>query len=152
MLSAGQGLVDQKVLIDSSLSYWCRYAGKPHLCLADGGKFIQYWEQLVEQLKKRQNACEGVKVLRAKICKKVNTKVHMKLTHSSDEGVRKRKKDRPQSSEEVMAAEEKLEVMTMSMSEKRVKTDLDLVQRFCSQGWSSVCSFFLPLLQTQRSR
>lgn len=137
-------------LIGSPLSYWCRYAAKPHPCLADSVKLIQYWKELVERLKKRQNACKGEKVLRAKTCKKVTTEAHMKLMHSSDEEVRKSKK-RPQSGDEVMAANEKVEVMIVSTSKERAKTDLEPVQKFCSQGWSSVCSFFLTLLQAAGS-
>lgn len=134
-------------LVGSSLSYWCCYSGKPHLWPVDGVKLIQYWKQLVGQVKKRQNACEGEKVLRAKTCKKVTADAHMKLMHGSDEEVRKSKKNRPQSGGKVTAAGEKVEVMTMSTSEERAKADLEPVQRFCSQGWSSICSFFLTLLQ-----
>lgn len=154
IVSACQCLLDQEVsslfLTGSSLSSWCRYAGKPSPCPADGVKLIQYWKQLLGELKKRQNASKGEKVLRAKTCKKVSTEAHMKLTHSSDEEVRK-SKNRPQRDGNVMAAGEKVEVMTMSTSEERAKTDLEPVQRFCSEGWSSVCSFFLTSLQAPGS-
>lgn len=138
-------------LIGSSLSYWCCSAGKPHLCPADRVRLIQYWKQLVGQLKKKQNACKGEKVLRAPTCKKVTTEAHMKLMHSSEEEVRKSKKSRAPSGGKVTAAKEKVEVMTMSTSEGGVRTDLEPVQRFCSQGWSSICSFFLTLLQAPGS-
>lgn len=133
-------------LIGSSLSYWCRFAGKPHLCPADGVKLIRYWKQLVGRLKRRQNACEGEKILRVKTCKKVTAEAHMRLTHRSDEEVRISKKKRPQ-----RGGEGKVEVMTMSMSEERAKTDLEPVQRFCSQGWSSVCSFFSLFFRLQEA-
>lgn len=120
--------------------------GKPRPCLADRVKLAQYWKQLVERLKKHQNVCRGEMVLRAKTCKKVTTEARMTLMHRSEEEVRK-SKTRPQSGDEVTAAEEKVEVMMVSPSEGRAKPDLQPAQSFCSQGWSSVCYLFLTLLQ-----
>lgn len=150
----GQCLLSQEVLswflIGSSLSRRCRSAGKPHLGPADRVRLIQHWKQLVGQLKKKQNACKGEKVLRAPT-KKVTTEAQMKLMHSSEEEVRKSKKSRAQSGGEVTATKEKVEVMAMSTSEGGVRTDPEPGQTFCSQGWSSVCSFFLTLLQAPGS-
>jgi len=69
--------------------YWCRYAGKPDLCQAYGVKSSQYWKQLVGKLKKRGNACEGEKVLKAKTCKKAPAEAHMKLAERSGEEEKK---------------------------------------------------------------
>ncbi|KAM6956578.1 fibroblast growth factor-binding protein 3 [Aplochiton taeniatus] len=66
-------------------TYWCRYAGKPDLCPAYGGKSSQYWKQLVGKLKKRRNACEGERVIKTKMCKKAPSEAHMKLSQRSGE-------------------------------------------------------------------
>ncbi|KAG7231935.1 hypothetical protein INR49_010078 [Caranx melampygus] len=92
--TSGEGLVS--LLVNCSTEtlgdphrYWCRYAGKPDLCQAYGVKSSQYWKQLVGKLKKRQNACEGEKVLKAKTCKKAPAEAHMKLATRSGEDDRK---------------------------------------------------------------
>ncbi|XP_069565448.1 fibroblast growth factor-binding protein 2 [Brachyistius frenatus] len=141
--------------------YWCRYAGKPDLCQAYGVKSSQYWKQLVGKLKKRQNACEGEKVLKAKTCKKAPAEAHMKLAirsgeddrkggrkrgdgKSSDGGkVEKRKKKEDEEEEE----EEKREEWTGFDEEEGMVNDMEPVQTYCSEGWHSVCSFFVRFFE-----
>ncbi|XP_028983579.1 fibroblast growth factor-binding protein 2 [Betta splendens] len=85
--TSGEGLVSLLVNCSAGVlgeqRYWCRYAGKPDLCQGYGLKSSQYWKQLVGKLKKRQNACEGEKVLKAKTCKKAPAEAHMKLAQRS---------------------------------------------------------------------
>uniref|UniRef100_A0A1A8HJ36 Fibroblast growth factor binding protein 3 n=1 Tax=Nothobranchius korthausae TaxID=1143690 RepID=A0A1A8HJ36_9TELE len=168
--TSGEGLVSLLVNCSTETDgdlerYWCRYAGKPDLCQAYGMKSSQYWKQLVGKLKKRENACEGEKVLKAKTCKKAPAEAHMKLAQrsgeedkkggkeggkkkaasggkSSDGGkVEKRKKERDNEEEK-----KKREERTESEDEGMVN-DMAPVQTYCSEGWHSVCSFFVKFFE-----
>ncbi|XP_028279467.1 fibroblast growth factor-binding protein 2 [Parambassis ranga] len=143
--------------------YWCRYAGKPDLCQAYGVKSSQYWKQLVGKLKKRQNACEGEKVLKAKTCKKAPAEAHMKLAQrsgeeekkggkkkvaveagkSSDGGKAEKKKKKEEDEEE----EKKKRLERTGFEEDGVVNDMEPVQSYCSEGWHSVCSFFVSFFE-----
>ncbi|KAM9365011.1 fibroblast growth factor-binding protein 3 [Pholidichthys leucotaenia] len=166
--TSGEGVVS--LLVNCSMEakgglqrYWCRYAGKPDLCPAYGVKSSQYWKQLVGKLKKRQNACEGEKVLKAKTCKKAPAEAHMKLATRSgtEEEERKRKggkeggrkegggrgggrakveKGKTKKGEE---EDEKKKERTGSEEEEEEGMMNDMEQNYCSEGWSSVCSFFV---------
>ncbi|XP_017289754.1 fibroblast growth factor-binding protein 2 [Kryptolebias marmoratus] len=169
--TSGEGLVS--LLVNCSIEtegvldrYWCRYAGKPDLCQAYGVKSSQYWKQLVGKLKKRENACEGEKVLKAKTCKKAPAEAHMKLAQRSGEEerrggkeggkkksvaggkssdgakVEKRKKKEKDDEEEKKKREER----TDSEDEGMVN-DMPPVQTYCSEGWHSVCSFFVKFFE-----
>ncbi|KAK5854393.1 hypothetical protein PBY51_015466 [Eleginops maclovinus] len=166
--TSGEGLVSLLVncsteTLGDPLRYWCRYAGKPDLCQAYGVKSSQYWKQLVGKLKKRQNACDGEKVLKAKTCKKAPAEAHMKIAErsgeeerkggkkrggpaatKSSEGGKRRKKEEEEEEEE----EDKKKMMTEEDwtgfdDEEGVVNDMAPVQSYCSEGWHSVCSFFV---------
>uniref|UniRef100_A0A3Q1EB93 Fibroblast growth factor binding protein 3 n=1 Tax=Acanthochromis polyacanthus TaxID=80966 RepID=A0A3Q1EB93_9TELE len=144
--------------------YWCRYAGKPDLCQAYGVKSSQYWKQLVGKLKKRQNACEGEKVLKAKTCKKAPAEAHMKLAQRSGEDEKKvgkeggkkkgvaggkssdggkvEKKKKKEDEED-----KKMEDRTGLEDDEGVMNDMEPVQSYCSEGWHSVCSFFVKFFE-----
>lgn len=110
------------------------------------------------KLKKRQNACEGEKVLKAKTCKKAPAEAHMKLAQRSGEEERKggkeggKKKVSPagKSSEGGKAErrkkkeEEKAEEVAASEEEGYVN---DMEQSYCSEGWHAVCSFFVKFFE-----
>ncbi|KAM8859113.1 fibroblast growth factor-binding protein 3 [Spinachia spinachia] len=164
--TSGEGLV--RLLVNCSAEtlgvqqrYWCRYAGKPDLCQAYGVKSSQYWKQLVGKLKKRQNACEGEKVLKAKTCKKAAAEAHMKLAQrsgdeerrggkkrappagkSSDAGKAERRKNKEEEEEE-----EKKKEDWMGFDEEGVVNDMAPVQTYCNGGWHSVCSFFVKFFE-----
>ncbi|XP_070697633.1 fibroblast growth factor-binding protein 2 [Pempheris klunzingeri] len=168
--TSGEGLVS--LLVNCSTEtlghqqrYWCRYAGKPDLCQAYRVKSSQYWKQLVGKLKKRQNACEGEKVLKAKTCKKSPLEAHMKLAQHSGEEERKggkeggKKKGQPASKstdggkaerrkkkEEEEEEKKKSEERTES-EEEGVVNDMEPMQSYCSEGWHSVCSFFVKFFE-----
>ena len=153
------------VLLCSSLRYWCRYAGKPDLCQAYGVKSSQYWKQLMGKLKKRQNACEGEKVLKAKTCKKAPVEAHMKLAeHSREEAMKGGKEggkkkgpaaskrsdgarpERKEEEEEKEDVEKEREERT-GFVEEGVMNDMQPVESYCSEGWHSVCSFFVKFFE-----
>ncbi|XP_047207213.1 fibroblast growth factor-binding protein 2 [Girardinichthys multiradiatus] len=169
--TSGEGLVS--LLVNCSIEtdgdlerYWCRYAGKPDLCQAYGVKSSQYWKQLVGKLKKRENACQGEKVLKAKTCKKAPGEAHMKLAQRSEEkaknggkeggkkrpeaGVRssdggkveKRKKKVKEGEEEKKKREERTD-----FDDEGMINDMAPLQTYCSEGWHSVCSFFVKFFE-----
>ncbi|KAM4607423.1 fibroblast growth factor-binding protein 3 [Polymixia lowei] len=167
--TSGEGLVTLLVSCSTGTeadqqTYWCRYAGKPDLCQAYGAKSSQYWKQLVGKLKKRQNACEGEKVLKAKTCKKSPAEAHMKLAQRSGEeaaedrkggkggGKRKGastgpsdggKTDRKKKEEEQKGKRDEM----IGFGEDRVQNDMEPVQSYCAEGWNSVCSFFVKFFE-----
>uniref|UniRef100_A0A3B4AVX9 Uncharacterized protein n=1 Tax=Periophthalmus magnuspinnatus TaxID=409849 RepID=A0A3B4AVX9_9GOBI len=165
--TSGEGLVSLTVncTIENKVehNYWCRYAGKPDLCEAYGVKSSQYWKQLVGKLKKRQNACEGEKVLKAKTCKKAPAEAHMKLaqhsteeerkagkkkggaTKSTESGKTERRKKKEEGgvgSEEVRSSAERSD-----LHEEGMLNDMAPVQSYCGDGWHSVCSFFVKFFE-----
>lgn len=161
--TSGEGLVSLTVnctieTLGAQQRYWCRYAGKPDLCEAYGVKSSQYWKQLVGKLKKRQNACEGEKVLKAKTCKKAPAEAHMKLAQNSaeeerkagkkkggkstDSGKTERKKKKEEGAEELGVPEERT-----GPHEEGVLNDMAPVQSYCGEGWHSVCSFFVRFFE-----
>ncbi|KAL6102134.1 fgfbp3 [Pungitius sinensis] len=169
--TSGEGLV--RLLVNCSADalgvqqrYWCRYAGKPDLCQAYGVKSSQYWKQLVGKLKKRQNACEGEKVLKAKTCKKAPAEAHMKLAQrsgdeerkggkkrappaakGSDAGKAQRRKNREEEEEGVEKKKKEEEEDWMGFDEEGVVNDMAPVQTYCNGGWHSVCSFFVKFFE-----
>ncbi|KAM4592213.1 fibroblast growth factor-binding protein 1 [Odontesthes bonariensis] len=169
--TSGEGLVSLLVNCSTKTKgdqerYWCRYAGKPDLCQAYGVKSSQYWKQLVGKLKKRGNACEGEKVLKAKTCKKAPAEAHMKLAERSGEEekkggkeggkkkgaaggknseggkVEKRKKKEKEDEEEKKKREEITE-----FDDDLLLNDMEPVQSYCSEGWHSVCAFFVRFFE-----
>ncbi|XP_034463714.1 fibroblast growth factor-binding protein 2 isoform X2 [Hippoglossus hippoglossus] len=167
--TSGDGLVSLVVncsteTLGEQQRYWCRYAGKPDLCQAYGVKSSQYWKQLVGKLKKRQNACDGEKVLKAKTCKKAPAEAHMKLAQHSGEEERKGgkeggkkkgasagknqdggKTERKKKNEE--EEEEKKREERTGFEEEGVMNDMQPLQSYCSEGWNSVCSFFVKFFE-----
>ncbi|AWP14627.1 putative fibroblast growth factor-binding protein 3 [Scophthalmus maximus] len=132
----------------------------------------QYWKQLVGKLKKRQNACDGEKVLKAKTCKKAPAEAHMKLAQRSGEEERKGGKEggkrkgasagkapdggkaerkRKNEDEEEQERKKTREERT-GFEEEGVMNDMQPVERYCSEGWSSVCSFFVKFFEENRMR
>ncbi|XP_056147908.1 fibroblast growth factor-binding protein 2 [Lampris incognitus] len=164
--TSGQGQVS--LLVSCSVHsegeqqrYWCRYAGKPDQCQAYSAKSSQYWKQLVGKLKKRHNACEGEKILKAKTCKKAPAEAHMKLAQRSGEETAAERKGgqaggkRREPSDGGEAARKKKEVEEEKRKrdegtgfvEDGVVNDMDPVQSYCAEGWHSVCSFFVKFFE-----
>nr|XP_020462370.1 fibroblast growth factor-binding protein 3 [Monopterus albus] len=166
--TSGEGLVSLLVncsteTLGDQQRYSCRYAGKPDLCQAYGVKSSQYWKQLVGKLKKRQNACEGEKVMKAKTCKKAPVEAHMKLAERSGEEERKggkeggkkkvslaskssdgEKKKKKQEEEE---EEKKKKEEITGFGDEGMVNDMEPVQSYCSEGWHAVCSFFVKFFE-----
>lgn len=133
--------------LDEQQRYWCRYAGRPQLCPSYSLQSSQYWKQLVGKLKKRLNACEGEKVLKARTCKKAPAEAHMKLAQHSggkkkEEKKNKRKGEEPRHSRAGWAEPEE-----NAGGGTKMMSDAAPVESYCSEGWSSVCSFFVRFFE-----
>lgn len=124
--------------------YWCRYAGRPQLCPSYSLRSSQYWKQLVGKLKKRLNACEGEKVLKARTCKKAPAEAHMKLAqHSGGKKKEEKKKSKKKEEEPRRSRAGWAEPEENAGGGTKMMSDAAPVESYCSEGWSSVCSFFV---------
>lgn len=126
--------------------YWCRYAGRPQLCSSYSLQSSQYWKQLVGKLKKRLNACEGQKVLKARSCKKAPAEAHMKLAQHSG-GRREEEKKNKEEEEPRRRFQAGWEGPGVDADGGTEMKDAAPVETYCSEGWSSVCSFFVRFFE-----
>lgn len=140
--------------------YTCQFAGKPQECSAYNDQSSQYWKQVVSKLKRRENACEGEKVLKTRLCKKASSASHMKLTERSgvettthmSEGTQdsKRKTDVPGRKEKDVQKEKKEEEKEMKKDEddgvegivNDEFSDMEPAVGYCRESWHSLCRFF----------
>ncbi|XP_053731963.1 fibroblast growth factor-binding protein 2 isoform X2 [Synchiropus splendidus] len=150
--TSGEGLVTLQVNCSTetprdSRRYWCRYAGKPDLCQAYSLKSSQYWKQLVGKLKKKQNACDGEKILKAKTCKKAPAEAHMKLAqHSGEEEKKAGKRKGASRSGEEKRRKKDGQLERAPEAEHGLMSDAP-AQSYCGQGWNSLCSFFAKIFE-----
>lgn len=136
--------------------YTCQFAGKPWECLAYSSQSSRYWKQVMSKLKKRNNACQGEKVVKTRLCKKAQSASHMKLTERSEDEtttpVSKRAGDESKRKTEVSARkgkgakkenEEKKEEDGIGdvINDGYQNTEPDV--SYCAEGWSSFCRFFV---------
>ncbi|KAJ8336337.1 hypothetical protein SKAU_G00396800 [Synaphobranchus kaupii] len=63
-------------------SYYCDYQGKPNFCRAYSNNPRHYFTQIMWDLRKLPNACQGPKLLRALMCKKAPDMAHMVFVSS----------------------------------------------------------------------
>lgn len=137
-------------------SYTCQFAGKPQECSAYSSQASQYWKQVITKFKKRDNACQGEKVLKTRLCKKAQSASHMKLTERSEDEtstpVNKETRDKSKRKTEVPAKkskgvkkekEEKKEEDGIGDGYQNTEPDVS----YCAEGWSSICSFFVKFFE-----
>lgn len=127
--------------------YWCRYAGRPQLCSSYGLQSSQYWKQLVGKLKKRFNACEGEKVLKVRSCKKAPAEAHMKLAQHSGSKRREEEKINKKEEEPQRSRAGGVGQGADIGDGTEMMSDAAPVESYCSEGWSSVCSFFVRFFE-----
>ncbi|XP_072883544.1 fibroblast growth factor-binding protein 2-like [Hemitrygon akajei] len=73
-------------------NYSCNYTGRPQSCPTYNSKAFQYWKQVVSKVKRKKHACEGDKILKARVCKKAPTESQMKLQAKSWDTSKRRAK------------------------------------------------------------
>lgn len=74
-------------------SYWCEYQGKPEVCRSYNKNPQHYFRQIMWDLRKLPNACQGQSVLKPQMCKRASDEAQMVFeTASSADAM---PKDRP---------------------------------------------------------
>lgn len=85
MSVTGQGdLTNLRVLCRGQVrSYWCEYKGKPHVCRNYNNNPRHYFKQIMWDLRKLRNACQGQSVIKPLMCKRASDEAQMIFTSSS---------------------------------------------------------------------
>lgn len=63
-------------------SYWCDYLGKPNLCRAYSNKPRHYFTQIMWEMRKLQNSCQGLRTYKPNMCRSATDQVQM-VFHAS---------------------------------------------------------------------
>ncbi|XP_076835165.1 fibroblast growth factor-binding protein 3 [Brachyhypopomus gauderio] len=141
--------------------YACQFSGKPQECSAYTAQSAQYWKQVVGKLKKKSHACEGEKVLKTRLCKKGPAAAHMKLTETKTaDASGKREPAARRSGGKEAAREKRKQAKEEEQGEEPMQSDgeaafgdggelaadTQAAERYCGEGWQSVCRFFVKLL------
>lgn len=64
-------------------SYWCEYQGKPQVCRTYNNRPQHYFRQIMWDLRKLTNACQGQRVLRPLMCRRASNEAQMVFTSAS---------------------------------------------------------------------
>lgn len=86
MSVTGQGdLTNLRILCrgPAPRSYWCEYKGKPHVCRNYNNNPRHYYKQIMWDLRKLQNACQGQSVIKPLMCRRASDEAQMVFASSS---------------------------------------------------------------------
>ncbi|XP_058654384.1 fibroblast growth factor binding protein 2a [Onychostoma macrolepis] len=64
-------------------SYWCEYQGKPQVCRSYNNNPLHYFRQIMWELRKLPNACQGQRVLKPLMCRRASDEAQMVFTSAS---------------------------------------------------------------------
>ena len=156
-------------------SYWCDYVGKPHTCSSYNKKPRHYFVQMMWNLRKLQNACEGPKQIKPHMCRKATDDSQMvflsdSFSQSQPEASRKtagrpaKQPVRPQTrpapkrtgsarQAAMKAVRGPVRVKTTQITSPQpttppVETNAKKVARqYCWRSLQGICSFFIGLIR-----
>ncbi|XP_064200504.1 fibroblast growth factor binding protein 2a [Anguilla rostrata] len=79
MIVTGQGdLTKLRVSCkNQDKAYWCEYAGKPQVCRSYNNNPRHYYTQIMWDLRKLPNACQGARVIKPQMCKRASDEAQM---------------------------------------------------------------------------
>lgn len=69
--------------VGQEVSYWCEYEGKPDVCRNYNNNPRHFFMQIMWELRKLNNACQGPQTLKPTMCKKASDESQMVFTTSS---------------------------------------------------------------------
>lgn len=58
-------------------SYWCDYLGKPNLCRAYSNNPRHYFTQIMWEMRKLQNSCQGLRTFKPNMCRSASDEAQM---------------------------------------------------------------------------
>lgn len=64
-------------------SYWCEYQGRPHVCRSYNKNPVHYFRQIMWDLRKLPNACQGQRIYKPLMCKRASDEARMVFTAAS---------------------------------------------------------------------
>ncbi|XP_053433486.1 fibroblast growth factor-binding protein 2 [Nycticebus coucang] len=84
--SSGPGAGDVQLRVhcqDQAGPSWCEYSGQPGVCQAFAADPEAYWDQALQELRRRSHPCRGAPVLRPPVCQAAGPQAHMRQVASS---------------------------------------------------------------------
>lgn len=110
-------------------SLHCEYTANPRLCPEYTSNVDAFWKQIGRLLKKQKKLCRDSKaLLKARMCRKAPRDAHFALKTIPKVHLTSTRKNKP-----------------CSNLTNRQK----LAEEYCSSTWSSVCTFFFAMVETE---
>ncbi|XP_041131887.1 fibroblast growth factor-binding protein 1-like isoform X2 [Polyodon spathula] len=126
----------------SEESYACEYVGRPSACTQYASNSKSYWKQISRALKKQKNLCKDASsVLKADMCKKAPGDAHFTLSEHSLSTAKQNTPPTVPENAPAPAVTPKGNNCTESIDQKK------LAEEYCSGSWSSLCTFFISMVQ-----
>ncbi|XP_026112368.1 fibroblast growth factor binding protein 2a [Carassius auratus] len=117
-------------------SYWCEYQGKPHVCRSYNKNPSHYFKQIMWDLRKLPNACQGKRILKPQMCKRASDEAKMVFTSASFSNTKPM--DMPYSTITTPIPTTPQPTTPVPVSEAK-----KLAQDYCWNNLQGVCSFFI---------
>ncbi|XP_014866516.1 PREDICTED: fibroblast growth factor-binding protein 1-like [Poecilia mexicana] len=112
-------------------SFNCRYVGRPALCPQYRSNTLLYWKQITRALKKQSSLCHNEKLLvRAGMCKHAPREAHFRLVVS----------------QKTVTPSPYIPAAPVTAAKSCLPKNKKLAKEFCSDSWSSVCTFFSTMV------